>query len=72
MLLEALGLRSNAPALQRVGAGVLRDLLAADPLFSDALGARLRLTPAEAATLLATALLRGEIVLTGDGRIALR
>ena len=73
MLLEALGLRSNGPALQGDGTSgtvVLRDLLAAGPLSSDALGARLRLAPAEAATLLATALLRGEIVLTGDGRIA--
>ena len=73
MLLEALGLRSIEPAPQGAGTGVgaaLRELLAAGPLSADALGAQLRLAPAEAATLLATALLRGEIVLTGDGRIA--
>ncbi len=84
-LVEAMGLRSSdatgacadpladpsAPS-ERGVAGELRDLLAAGPLSADALAARLRLAPPEAATAFAAALLRGEVVLTGDGRIARR
>lgn len=72
-LVQALGLTPSDPSGPRCAPGApdaLRDLLAAGPLPADALAARLRLTPPDAATLLATAVLRGEVVLTGDGRIA--
>ena len=72
-LVGALGLApagSAAPDEVPDASRALRDLLAAGPLPADALAARLRLAPPDAATVFAAALLRGEVVLTGDGRLA--
>lgn len=74
-LVEALGLAPSDPPSPRHTPGApdsLHDLLAAGPLSADALAAGLRLAPPDAATLLACAVLRGEVVLTGDGRVARR
>lgn len=67
-LLRALALAPSAAA-SAPGPGAF-DHLAGGPLSADALAEVLGLTAERAAAVVAEALLRGEIVLTGDGRIA--